>query len=110
MKIIQKYILPFFKSLFDIDSNTDEKVVVGFFSFAMMIFMALIDQFTLNKVNFEVFITFASLTFACFGLGTIANVKALSVKSEVASDVAKSNSNKETNDSAKEIIQSNKPQ
>ena len=90
-------------------SNTDEKIVVGFFSFAMMCFITLITLFTSYDIPFEMFLTFASLTFACFGLGTIANVKAMSVKSEVASDVVKSDSSEQSNESAKDIIQSNKP-
>lgn len=38
-------IIEFFKSLFDITSNTDEKIVVGFMSFAMMVIIALSTLF-----------------------------------------------------------------
>ena len=103
-------ILDFFKSLFSTTSNTDEKIVVGFCSFAVMVFIAVVTLFSTYDIPFEMFLTFASLTFACFGLGTIANVKAMSVKSSVASDIAKANSSQQTNEAAKDIVQSDKPQ
>lgn len=64
-------IIEFFKSLFDITSNTDEKIVVGFMSFAMMVIIALSTLFFGLTVPYEIFATFAALTFGCFGLGTI---------------------------------------
>lgn len=67
-------IIEFFKSLFDITSNTDEKIVVGFMSFAMMVIIALSTLFFGLSVPYEIFATFAALTFGCFGLGTIGNV------------------------------------
>ena len=105
-----KMILDFFKSLFDINSNTDEKVVVGFMSFAMMVIIALCTLFFGLTVPYELFATFAALTFACFGLGTVATVKSMSVKSDVASNIIKNDSSVQSNDAATEVIQSSKPQ
>ena len=103
-------ILDFFKSLFNVNSNTDEKVVVGFMSFAMMVLIALCTLFFGLVVPYEIFATFAGLTFACFGLGTVATVKGMSVKSDVASDMVKNDSSEQSNEAATGVIQSNKPQ
>ena len=102
-------ILDFFKSLFSANSNTDEKVVVGFMSFAIMVLIALCNLFFKLTVPYELFATFAALTCACFGLGTVATVKGMSVKSDVASNMVKNDSSEQSNDAATEIIQSNKP-
>lgn len=68
-------IVDFFKSLFKSDSNTDEKIVVGFISFAMMVIMGLSNVFFGLLISYEIFATFGALTFACFGLGTFASIK-----------------------------------
>jgi hypothetical protein len=66
----------FFKNLFD-DSNTiNEKAVIGFMSFLIMVIFAIIDMVTgaLGKnlvVNEFIFDSFKILTIACFGIGSI---------------------------------------
>lgn len=104
-----KKILDFFKSLFDAKSNTDEKVVVGFMSFAVMVFIALVQLFTGLSVPFEIFATFATITMACFGLGTYTAVRTTSAKADVATEVLKSDAGADSNDTAREILQSDKP-
>lgn len=66
----------FFKNLFD-DSNTiNEKAIIGFMSFLIMVIFAIIDMVTgaLGKnlvVNEFIFDSFKILTIACFGIGSI---------------------------------------
>lgn len=98
-------IVKFFKSLFDMTSNTDEKIVVGFMSFAMMIIIALSTLFFGLTVPYEIFGTFAALTFGCFGLGTFATVKTSSLKSGVASEVVKNDASDNSNQTAHDIQQ-----
>jgi hypothetical protein len=100
----------FLKSLFDVTSNTDEKIVVGFMSFAMMIFMAVTDQFTSYKVNTEIFYSFVGLTFACFSLGVYAGIKSTDAKTTVATEIVKSDASSNSNDAAKDVLQAEKPQ
>lgn len=109
-KIIVKYIIPFLKSFVSTETDTEPKYVVG--GFCTLLFGIGWCYHLYSHINIQSELIWAdvALIAACFGLDVVNSVKAMSVKSEVASDVAKSNSNKETNDSAKEIIQSNKPQ
>ena len=66
----------FFKSLFD-DSNTiNEKAVIGFAAFCVMVGFAIADVVTgtLGKdlvVNEFIYDSFKVLTIACFGIGSI---------------------------------------
>lgn len=66
----------FFKNLFD-DSNTiNEKAIIGFISFLVMIIFAIIDVvIRINGknsiINEFVFDSFKILTIACFGIGSI---------------------------------------
>ena len=66
----------FFKNLFD-DSNTiNEKAIIGFMSFLMMIILAIVDIVTgmLGKnlvINEFIYDSFKILTIACFGIGSI---------------------------------------
>ena len=108
-KFIPK-IMEFFKNLFDKSTNTDEKIVVGFMSFGVMIFIALIELFTKFTVDFDIFSTFALLTFACFGLGTYSSVKALNTKQTVASEIVKNDASQDSNLVAKDIVQAEKPE
>jgi len=101
--------LQFFKSLFNSNSNTDEKVVVGFFSFAMMCLITVSVMYFKFTIPYEIFGTFAALTFACFGLGTIGTIKTSQIKNDVATEIVKNDSSEESNQVAKEIVQSNKP-
>jgi hypothetical protein len=91
----------FLKSLFDVTSNTDEK---------MMIFMAVTDQFTSYKVNTEIFYSFVGLTFACFSLGVYAGIKSTDAKTTVATEIVKSDASSNSNDAAKDVLQAEKPQ
>jgi hypothetical protein len=104
-----KKITEFFKSLFDVTSNTDEKIVVGFMSFAVMVIIAMVTLFTGLTLPFEMFATFATLTFGCFGLGTYSAIKSTDAKTSLASDIVKSDSSEASNATAQEIIQNDKP-
>jgi hypothetical protein len=66
----------FFKSLFDDSNSINEKAVIGFASFMIMIVFALADIITgwMNMpllVNEFIFDSFKVLTIACFGIASV---------------------------------------
>ena len=66
----------FFKSLFDDSNSINEKAVIGFASFMIMIIFALADIITgwMNMpllVNEFIFDSFKVLTIACFGIASV---------------------------------------
>lgn len=63
-------------SMFDDNNTVNEKAVIGFGAFIVMIIFALVDVITgiLNKpllVNEFIFDSFKLLTIACFGIASI---------------------------------------
>ncbi len=66
----------FFKNLFDDSNSINEKAVIGFAAFMMMVVFAIADIITgaLNKpllVNEFIFDSFKILTIACFGIASV---------------------------------------
>ena len=66
----------FFKSLFDDSNSINEKAVIGFAAFMMMIIFAVADIVTgtLGKdlvVNEFIYDSFKILTIACFGIASV---------------------------------------
>jgi len=66
----------FFKQLFNDDNNINEKAVIGFMAFVIMVIFAITDIVTgaLNKpllVNEFIFDAFKILTIACFGIASV---------------------------------------
>lgn len=66
----------FFKQLFDDKNHINEKAVIGFMSFVIMVVFAITDIVTgaLNKpllVNEFIFDAFKILTIACFGIASV---------------------------------------
>jgi hypothetical protein len=66
----------FFKSLFDDSNSINEKAVIGFAAFVMMIIFAVADIVTgtLGKdliVNEFIYDSFKVLTIACFGIASV---------------------------------------
>ena len=66
----------FFKSLFDDSNSINEKAVIGFASFMMMIIFAVADIVTgtMHKelvVNEFIYDSFKILTIACFGIASV---------------------------------------
>lgn len=66
----------FFSKLFDDNNTINEKSVIGFLAFLVMISFALADIITgaMNKpllVNEFIFDSFKILTIACFGIASI---------------------------------------
>ena len=66
----------FFKSLFDDSNSINEKAVIGFASFMIMIIFSLADIITgwMNMpllVNEFIFDSFKILTIACFGIASV---------------------------------------
>ena len=66
----------FFKSLFDDSNSINEKAVIGFASFMMMIIFAVADIVTgtMHKelvVNEFIYDSFKVLTIACFGIASV---------------------------------------
>jgi hypothetical protein len=66
----------FFSDLFDDNNSINEKAVIGFAAFIMMIIFAIADIVTgaMNKpllVNEFIFDSFKILTIACFGIASV---------------------------------------
>jgi hypothetical protein len=66
----------FFKSLFDDSNSINEKAVIGFAAFMMMLIFAVADIVTgtLGKdlvVNEFIYDSFKILTIACFGIASV---------------------------------------
>lgn len=66
----------FFKSLFDDSNSINEKAVIGFAAFIMMVIFAVADIVTgtLGKdlvVNEFIYDSFKILTIACFGIASV---------------------------------------
>lgn len=66
----------FFSSLFDDNNSINEKAVIGFAAFVMMIIFAIADIVTgaMHKeliVNEFIFDSFKLLTIACFGIASV---------------------------------------
>ena len=66
----------FFKSLFDDSNSINEKAVIGFAAFMMMLIFAVADIVTgtLGKdlvVNEFIYDSFKVLTIACFGIASV---------------------------------------
>ena len=66
----------FFLELFNDDNTINEKAVIGFISFLMMIVFAIVDIVTgtMNKpllVNEFIYDSFKILTITCFGIASI---------------------------------------
>ena len=66
----------FFKSLFDDSNSINEKAVIGFAAFMMMVIFAVADIVTgtMGKdlvVNEFIYDSFKVLTIACFGIASI---------------------------------------
>ena len=66
----------FFSDLFDDSNSINEKAVIGFASFLIMIIFAITDIVTgaMNKpllVNEFIFNSFLMLTIACFGIASV---------------------------------------
>lgn len=104
-----KRVWEFFKSLFDTTSNTDEKIVVGFMSFAMMCFITLCTLFFGLIIPFEIFSAFFVMTMGCFGLGVYANNKATDAKAGLADSIIKSDAEAGKIEQAKDVLQDEKP-
>lgn len=68
--------MKFLRDLFNDDNNINEKAVIGFASFIVMVLFALTDIITgaLNKpllVNEFIFDAFKLITVACFGIASV---------------------------------------
>jgi hypothetical protein len=66
----------FFKSLFDDSNSVNEKAVIGFAAFIMMVIFAVADIVTgsMGKdlvVNEFIYDSFKLLTIACFGIASV---------------------------------------
>jgi hypothetical protein len=66
----------FFKNLFDDSNSINEKAVIGFLAFAMMVIFAIADIITGAMkqpliVNEFIFDAFKFLTVACFGIASV---------------------------------------
>ena len=107
--MFQKFI-KFHTDLINANTPSSSRRFLGIvFSYSILI-IAFLTLFT--KLNIPEFIFFSLCTMALVyaGLATWSSNVALQAKSEVASNMIKSDSSEQTNDTAKETLQSDKPQ
>lgn len=96
----------FIKSLLtDSEGSLSSKRFIAIILTFTLIIIALANTFfQLNTAEFIV-ITIASLILSCLGLNTLISTKSISSKQEVASDLAKNNTEDPSASKAKEIIE-----
>lgn len=109
----------FFNTIFDYiksvvdpsNGGAEAKLFISVTGFFFMLLACCVDLFTGGRLvpTEFMFYTMAGLVTACLGLGTIGQVKAMSVKEAVATELASNDASKETGQASKEIIQSEKP-
>ena len=107
-KFISK-VLEFFKTLFSNKTDTDPKYVVGVFCALLWGVMIVYHLYSHFNIQNELIWGNIALIAACFGLDVVNAVTAMKAKGFVASDIAKSDSSKQANDSAKDVLQLDKP-
>ena len=78
MNYLKKNIMAF-KNMFKDDNNINEKSVIGFFSFAIMIIFAVVDIITglLGKdlvINEFIYDSFTLITLGCFGIAGLEKI------------------------------------
>lgn len=101
--------LAWLKDLFSNKTDTDPKLVVGVLCTLLWLFMVGYHMYSHFNIQSELIWANVGLIAACFGLDVVNAVNAMKTKGFVASDIAKSDSSKATNDSATDVIQSDKP-
>lgn len=105
MGFFQK-IVNFHKDLINTETPTSSRRYLAIV-FAYFILMAgSLNQFFKLDIKESMFYTIATMALVYAGLATWSGIAASSSKSDVASDVAKSNSSPDTNKVAKEIVES----
>jgi hypothetical protein len=96
----------FFRDLLSDSGSVSSKRGAALWVLLLLTVLIIADQFTMHKINSEVFQILVLFMFSCFGLNTILSAKSLNVKKEVASDMVTATGD---NDSAKETLQADKP-
>lgn len=93
------------------NGSAEAKLFIALTSFFFLLLAACVDLFTAKRLSPSEFIfyTITGLVFACLGLGTISQMKAMDIKGTVASDIVKEESAKENIDGAREVLESDKP-
>lgn len=99
----------FFKNLLSANGKVSSKRVVGFGSFLLFAAEVIVHLATHIAIQEEVLWATVALVAACFGLNTMIDIKAMSSKSQVASDIIKNDPNAENADMAQEVLQNPKP-
>lgn len=99
----------FLKSMFSNRTDTEPKFVVGAFCTLLWGVMIIFHLITHTNIQSELIWANVGLIASCFGIDAWMASKAMSVKSSVASDTVKSDSSKQSNDTAKEVIQGEEP-
>jgi hypothetical protein len=102
-------VLAYLQALISNKTDADPKFAVGLFCTVLWAVMVVYHLISGHLIQNEIIFADVTLIAACFGLEVANNIKALSVKSSVASDIAKSDSSAQTNKSASDVIQNDKP-
>lgn len=103
-------IIDFHKDLINADTPSSSRrflAIVFGYSIVIMSFLILFFKFTIPEF---IFISLCTMALVYAGLATWSSNLALKAKSDVASDMIKSDSSEQTNEKAQETLQSDKPQ
>lgn len=102
-------IIAFLKKLFSNSSDVGSKRVVGFGSFLLFAAMVIVHLCTKQTIQGELIIAVVAIISACFGLNAMISMKQLAAKSDVASDIVKSDATPQSNEAAKDVLSAEKP-
>ena len=102
-------IINFIKSFVSSKTDTEPKYVVGGVATILWVIMILYHLYSRFNIQSELIWANVALIAACFGLDVVSNMKAMTVKGNVASDMVKEDSSTKTNDQATDVLQSQKP-
>jgi hypothetical protein len=98
-------VIDFFKKMLSDDSSVSSKRVVGFGSFLLLVAIHAVHLATKQAIQVDLIYADVAIIGACFGMNTLISLKGLGVKGSVASSIAEANSDKDTNQTAKEVVQ-----
>lgn len=102
-------LINFLKKLFSNSDEVGSKRVVGFMFAITAIAAVIVAMCGGAAIPQWMFLELLLAMLTLFGYNTYLTSKTLQVKSDVASDVSKNDSTSDTNDTVKEILQSDKP-
>lgn len=95
----------FFKLMFSDSGDVGSKRVVGFEMANLLVIMTIWHLITIQPIQNELIWAVAGLVVGCFSLNAAIAYKQMNVKSDIATEVVKADSPKESGAAAKDVIE-----